>query len=186
LDRIPVGPYVYLLGLYLGDGHIARHPRGVYRLRIFCCEAYPDLLAECELAMLDVLATRVGRAVQQGCIAVNSYSKHWPCYFPQHGPGMKHTRKIVLESWQQDMVDRVPAPFLRGLIHSDGCRVLNWVNGTAYSRYHFTNTSTNIRDLFGHSCDRFGIDWRQNNRVTLSVARRNSVARLDEFIGPKH
>src|SRR5579884_3443096 len=26
--------YVYLLGLYLGDGCISSHPRGVYRLRI--------------------------------------------------------------------------------------------------------------------------------------------------------
>src|SRR2546423_11578769 len=29
------GPYAYLLGLYLGDGYIADHGRGVYRLRIF-------------------------------------------------------------------------------------------------------------------------------------------------------
>src|SRR5882672_2588322 len=27
--------YAYLLGLYLGDGHISSHPRGVYKLRIF-------------------------------------------------------------------------------------------------------------------------------------------------------
>ncbi|HET6570648.1 MAG TPA: hypothetical protein VFG58_04070 [Solirubrobacterales bacterium] len=27
--------YVHLLGLYLGDGCISKHPRGVYRLRIF-------------------------------------------------------------------------------------------------------------------------------------------------------
>jgi hypothetical protein len=27
--------YVYLLGLYLGDGCISRHPRDVYKLRIF-------------------------------------------------------------------------------------------------------------------------------------------------------
>lgn len=27
--------YAYLLGLYLGDGAIARHPRDVYKLRIY-------------------------------------------------------------------------------------------------------------------------------------------------------
>ena len=28
--------------------------------------------------------------------------KHWPCLFPQHGPGRKHERPIVLEDWQRD------------------------------------------------------------------------------------
>ena len=31
-----------------------------------------------------------------------------------------------------------PKEFLRGLIHSDGCRVLNRVNGKGYPRYFFT------------------------------------------------
>jgi hypothetical protein len=30
-----------------------------------------------------------------------------------------------------------------------------------------------------------GIEWRQMNRYNISVARSESVARLDEFIGPK-
>jgi hypothetical protein len=30
-----------------------------------------------------------------------------------------------------------------------------------------------------------GIEWRVMNRWTISVARRASVARLDEFVGPK-
>ncbi len=85
-----------------------------------------------------------------------------------------------------EIVDRFPAPFLRGLIHSDGCRVLNWVNGTAYPRYHFSNASSDIRDLFGRACDRLGISWRQNNARNLSVARRESVRELDAFVGPKH
>ena len=31
-----------------------------------------------------------------GMTEVKSYSKHWPCLLPQHGRGMKHTRKIEL------------------------------------------------------------------------------------------
>ena len=49
---------------------------------------------------------------------------------PQHGPGRKHERTIALTSWQQDLVDLDPRPLIRGLLHSEGCRVLNWVNGT--------------------------------------------------------
>jgi hypothetical protein len=70
--------------------------------------------------------------------------------------------------------------------------VLNWVNGTPYPRYHFTNVSADftnvsadIRGIFGRACDQLGIEWRPNNRWSLSVARRESVALLDEFVGPK-
>jgi hypothetical protein len=78
-----------------------------------------------------------------------------------------------------------PRPLLRGLLHSDGCRVLNWVNGTPYPRYHFTNVSADIKGIFGRACDQLGIEWRPNNRYSLSVARRDSVALLDGFVGPK-
>ena len=27
------------------------------------------------------------------CVEVSSFSKHWPCLFPQHGPGRKHERR---------------------------------------------------------------------------------------------
>jgi hypothetical protein len=36
--------YSYLLGLYLGDGHIVRQRKGVFALSIFCCDAWPGLL----------------------------------------------------------------------------------------------------------------------------------------------
>jgi hypothetical protein len=185
-EALPQGPYAYLLGLYLGDGHLAAHPRGVYRLRIFCANAHPALQFECEQAILDVMGGKIGRVQERGCVAVSSYSKHWPCLFPQHGPGMKHNRRIILADWQDEIVKRLPAPLLRGLIHSDGCRVLNCVNGTPYPRYHFSNTSADIRKIFCEACDRLGIEWRQNNATNVSVARRASVARLDEFIGPKY
>jgi len=140
---------------------------------------------ECEMAVTDVLPNKVGRVKCAGCTEVYSYSKHWPHLFPQHGRGPKHLRRIVLADWQSEIVEHFPAPFIRGLIHSDGCRILNWVNGTPYPRYHFSNASQEIRDLFGAACDRFGIDRRYNNLRNLSVARRASVAMLDEFVGPK-
>jgi hypothetical protein len=43
--------YAYLLGLYLGDGHIVEMKRGVYRLSISQDERYPGLIAECARAM---------------------------------------------------------------------------------------------------------------------------------------
>lgn len=82
-----------------------------------------------------------------------------------------------------------PEDFLRGLIHSDGCRFINRVHikgkSYKYPRYNFTNASADIRSLFCTTCNQLGIEWRQMNRRNISVARHDSVARLDEFIGPK-
>ena len=182
---LPQAAYTYLLGLYLGDGYLVAFPRAVYKLRITCADRYPDLIRQCEFAMTQILPNKVNRAARQGCCDVYSLSKHWPCLFPQHGPGRKHERRIGLTAWQQDLVDLDLRPLLRGLLHSDGCRVLNWVNGTPYPRYHFSNASPDIRAIFGRACDALGIEWRPHNRRNLSVAKRGSVALLDAFVGPK-
>lgn len=42
----------------------------------------------------------------------------------QHGPGKKHLRPIRLEPWQEALVNQATEEFIRGLIDSDGCRVV--------------------------------------------------------------
>ena len=186
--------YLYLLGQYLGDGHI--RPSGRSRcLSISCCTDYPGVMREVEQAMQRVLAASVfhrGRP-DVGCICVESTTLHWLCAFPQSGPGMKHTRPIVLEPWQIELIDADPRPLIRGLIHSDGWRGTNWttktVGGTTkkytYPHYQFSNRSADIRGIFTDALDRLAIAWRQSNQWTISVARREAVAALDEFVGPK-
>jgi hypothetical protein len=195
-DRHPLSSlldpcYAYLLGLYLGDGCLLRHPRA-YRLNIALDAAYPLIIAEAEAAMTLVMPaskTSVRPHRANNYVELNSYSQHWPCLFPQRGPGMKHTRHIALEGWQQEICDRYPHRLLRGLIHSDGCRSLNTVRTArktyAYPRYQFSNRSDDIRAIFCEYCDKVGVQWRRMNRWTISIARRESVARLDAFIGPK-
>jgi hypothetical protein len=182
------GVYSYLLGLYLGDGHLVTSAR-VPVLRIACADAWPGVMDECEAAMRTVLAKSVQRVRKQGCTSVQSYSNHWPCLLPQHGPGRKHERPIVLADWQEPIVEEHAAPFVRGLIHSDGSRFINRVKVSGrtyeYPRYMFTNESVDIMALCARSLDRLGIDWRMSRRNTLSVAKRAAVARLDEFVGPK-
>lgn len=118
-----------------------------------------------------------------------SFSKHWPHLFPQHGPGVKHERKIALEPWQRRIVDRYPGRLLRGLIHSDGCRVVNTIRHPkktySYPRYFFSNRSLDIQRIFCGACDRLGVAWRQDGPWNVSVARRESVAILDRHVGPK-
>ena len=93
------------------------------------------------------------------------------------------------EPWQEAIVDANPERFIRGLIHSDGCRSLNTIRSAnrtyAYPRYQFTNHSDDIRGLFCTACDRLGVPWTRMNRWTISVARREAVATLDGFVGPK-
>jgi len=49
--------YVYLLGLYLGDGCITRTPR-TYVLRIFLNENQPHVIAEAARAIIISIARR--------------------------------------------------------------------------------------------------------------------------------
>ena len=63
--------------------------------------------------------------------------------------------------------------------------IYNRVNGKDYPRYFFTQVSDDIRGLFCEACRRLGIHYTQNNWKTISIARSGSVARLDEFVGPK-
>ncbi|GHB14516.1 hypothetical protein GCM10010392_48300 [Streptomyces clavifer] len=187
--------YSYLLGLYLGDGCISADRRGVYCLRIACADAWPGLIDACAAAVLKVRPTnKVCRVSRPGCQYVTCSSKHWPCFFPQHGPGKKHDREIVLEPWQRTVVDAHPWDFVRGLIHSDGCRITNWttrrIGGALrryeYPRYFFTNLSTDILALFTGALDLVGVEWKQANSRNISVARRASVALMDAHVGPKY
>ena len=188
VDDAPGPSYAYRLGLYLGDGCLSPCPRDVYRLRVTLDQRYPLIILECGIAMVNVLPNKVGTAQHPGCIEVYSNSKHWPCLFPQHAAGRKHLRPIVLEEWQERIaLEGHPRLFLRGLIHSDGYRGMNPIMGGryAYSRYQFSNRSDDIRALFAEVCRRVGIDARASNQWTLSVSRRDDVALLDSFIGPK-
>ncbi|NYJ33231.1 hypothetical protein HNR10_001112 [Nocardiopsis aegyptia] len=203
----PADIYAYLLGLYLGDGSLNLAGDGsklVWRLRIQCADAWPGLIEECANAFRTVRpAGAVGRVQGQGATEVHANWKHWPCLFPQHGPGKKHDRPIILSPWQQEIVDEHPQPLVRGLIHSDGCRTVNRIRRTGsngartvyeYPRYHFTNASTDIVGHLTSALDRLGIAWKSHTKATagcsdqtvVSVSRKEAVARMDSFVGPKY
>jgi hypothetical protein len=179
--------YAYLLGVYLGDGYISRQPNGVFKLRISCANRYPGLIQECRDSVAAVKGRRrlPGIVQKVGCVEVYSGWNHWACLFPQHGPGRKHERKMWLADWQRELVGQQPESLLRGLLHSDGWRGENWVNGKGYPRYQFTNHSADIREIFCWACDLHGVKWRRMNWKTISVARSQDVAKLDAVVGPK-
>lgn len=181
--------YAYLLGAYLGDGHLLTTGR-VPVLKVACDLRYPGLINEVGEAMLACGARTVGHQHRDRRDDVRSFWTHWPCLLPQHGPGRKHERAIRLVDWQQEVVGAFPGRFLRGLFHSDGCRTTNTIvragKKYAYPRYLFVNGSGDIMKLCQDSLDHLSIGWRMCRRNMLSVARRDDVARLDQHVGPKY
>ena len=91
------------------------------------------------------------------------------------------------------MVTEHTGRFLRGLFHSDGCRITNWTTRSVagevkryeYPRYFFTNKSSDILGLCADALDRLGVAFTRPRPDTISVARRAAVARLDRHVGPK-
>jgi hypothetical protein len=190
---LPAAPYAYLLGMYLGDGYLAPTPRGSRQLRIYLDNVYPSIILECARTIEQLFPGRragLHHHATYNMVLVTLYSRCWEELLPQHGPGMKHTRPIRLTDWQRELVKQEPGRFARGLIHSDGWRGENRVRSPAgkqyvYPRYEFCNRSEDILGLFGWACDLLGVSWRRMNHKSISVARRESVAILDEFVGPK-
>ena len=128
--------YAELLGLYLGDGHIVRMRRTL-RFRLFLDSKYPGIIESAhELLARCFPENAVGRQLAHGgsMTVLSLYSSHLPCLFPQHGPGMKHQREIVLERWQREQVGLAPWAFVRGLIRSDGCSFVNRTGPYEYLR----------------------------------------------------
>lgn len=179
--------YAYLLGQYLGEGTIDQGKNGVYKIRFFCCSHYPGITGRVVATARAVLPRKVSAAKVRtvNLVVVTSHSNQLPRLFPQHGPGRKHERPIVLVDWQEEIRRAHPERFLRGLIESDGCRTINRVNGGEYPRYVFADVSDDIRRLFTRTCDQLGVPWTTANARNIAVSRRPDVAYLDSFIGPK-
>jgi len=176
--------------MYLGDGCLSV-TGGRVNLRIACDLRYPGIIDDCWTAMVLSIPRRAPRTVPSSsgdCVYVQTGGRLWLHAFPQHGPGRKHERPIALEPWQQEIVARHPGEFVRGLIHSDGCRTINRfrtklpsgrVAEYTYARYFFSNLSADIRGLFCDTCDVLGVRWTLSNPRNVSVAHRKSVAILD-------
>jgi hypothetical protein len=186
--------YAELLGWYLGDGHITRGRRDVYNLHVINDATYVELNAH--LITLMAAVKPHGKPHTRhvpGAVVTTVSWKHWPCLFPQHGPGRKHERPIRLEPWQREVVRAFPADLLRGLFHSDGARVRNWATRTVagerrrydYPRWQFVNASEDIIGVCTWALDLVDVAWRRSAPRVVSVSRRDAVARLDALIGPK-
>jgi hypothetical protein len=69
---------------------------------VACDLLHLDIARWIALAIEDVRGRRAALQprLHSRALDVSSYWKHWPCLFPQHGPGRKHERRIALVPWQ--------------------------------------------------------------------------------------
>ena len=186
------GAYAYLLGLYLGDGWMRRYPR-TWQLVLTLDSQYGSVVDEAHEAIRTFTPSgivRVRRRRDSRAVDVSAYGKHWLALLPQHGPGRKHLRRIILVDWQRSITHARPRHLLRGLIHSDGCRIVASVPGPrgkrySYPRYYFSNRSADIRAILCEHLDLLAIEWTRSMPNVIQIARRSAVEALDLFIGPK-
>ncbi len=187
--------YCYLLGAYLGDGTVCIQ-KGMW-LQIVNDRRYPGVSSEILSAMARTFPGRNPRSYHSSCGESDVLCISHPALlraFPQHGPGRKHLRPIVLTGWQLELTHANPGALVRGLIHSDGCRVVNRfrtklpsgrVAEYSYVRSFFSNHSEDIRRIFTEHCQLLGIRVTQSNHRNLTVSHRDGVAILEELVGPK-
>ena len=190
-DELPVAPYAYLLGQYLGDGCLFQVGKAGFGLRISSDSAYPGIIGECCQAIEAVRGRRpyVYRYPDKRLSTITSY---WEVVaVPVSSTRTRqeaepHDRPLP---WQVRIVEADPGRFVGGLIHSDGWRGLNRVRVKgrlyAYPRYQFSSRPNDIRQLFIYGCELLGVAWRPWGRFHVSVARRESVELLDRFVGLK-
>ena len=180
--------YAYLLGQYLGAGDLGADGRH-HRLRVVCADAYPNVVAEVGRAIRQVSGKQARIVARHGVAEAQATWAHWPCFLP-HGPGRRHERTVPLADWQHDLaVARNPGWLVRGLLHAAGRRLTSRavVEGRAYEhpRYVLPDASADVRALFLDACGRLGIAARRSDDGTVAVVRRDAVARLESFVGPK-
>src|SRR5690348_16873886 len=84
-------------------GACASTPSRVPVLRIYGTADHPAVADEVRAAIEVVRGTAPATmrlANTTRCHKIQSYWMHWPCLLPQHGPGRKHERPIVLTDRQ--------------------------------------------------------------------------------------
>lgn len=185
--------YYYLLGQYLGDGHISKNSRTL-KLRIFATSKYTDIINEIRNAMLIVFPNnKVYLANKAGCKSVTINSNSMNIAFPQHGAGKKHTRKMELSEWQMKYFHENAKFLARGLFHSDGSYYYNRNNG-GYWYYNFTNCSLDIHRIYQECLKCCDVSFTFNSKkvaencsdawVTV-MSRKSEVEKAYAFLGTK-
>lgn len=175
--------YNFILGLYIGDGCITKNKMS-YKIRIVQDSKYQNSIKEISSVMEIFFQKRSSLTQQEGCAVVTIFDKYLPLYFPQHGPGKKHERKIELSQFQLENLDY--ENLMRGLFISDGSYYLA---KKKYERYNFTNKSLDIINIFRQCLYHFDISHgfriKPNGIYIVEIQKKSEVMKTKEIVGVK-
>jgi len=185
LDRIyeKKDLYSFILGLYLGDGCISPNKKS-FKLRIVQDNKYSNSINEIQTVLENFFEKKSTRTFSKGCTILSTFEKKLPKYFPQHGKGVKHSRKIELFDFQKQNIDY--KNLMRGLFISDGSF---YVALNKYERYNFTNKSLDIINIFRECLNHFNISHgfrvKPNNIYIVEVQKKSEVIKMKDLVGKK-
>jgi hypothetical protein len=181
--------YNFILGLYLGDGNISHNGRKLssFRLRISQDNKYPESIKEIQKSLSQFFVKNSFITKSEGCSILTIFDKNLPVYFPQHGLGKKHERKIELSDFQRENIDY--ESLLRGLWVSDGSFYMASDGKYSYERYNFTNKSLDIISLFEEcliSLDiKYGKRFKKNDICVIQIQKKSEVDKMKKVVGIK-
>ena len=184
-DRIRKNKEIYnfILGLYIGDGCITKNKMS-YRIRIVQDNKYKNSIREISSVMESFFEKNSTLTYPEGCTVVTIFDKYLPIYFPQHGEGKKHDRKIELSDFQLENIDY--GNLMRGLFISDGSYYLA---KQKYERYNFTNKSLDIINIFRDCLNYFDISHgcriKQNGIYVVEIQKKSEVVKMKDLVGIK-
>lgn len=172
--------YNYILGIYLGDGHISPN-KNSYKLRIVMDSKYPNLVHETRICLRNFFESPVSVNSREGCKVISVFDKNLPKYFPQHGFGKKHDRKIILSDFQIENISY--SDLLKGLWLTDGSYYLR---KNKYEAYNFTNKSIDIVSIFEKCLNSLSISYRKrvkNDGIwVIEVAKKSEVNKMKSIV----
>lgn len=201
--------YSYLLGLYLGDGHLSYDRKRGGRSYTLVITNHIDLVNmnnRIQESMKILFPNksihlyqkkREDGKIHNGLdIKLTAINLH--LLFP-HGDGKKHTRKIELTQWQSKIIDEFPKEFIKGMIESDGCRFApRKKQCPTYIIYQFSNCSIDLHLILQNAAKKIGVNFtfrevksKESSNANWTrkfwtvFAHKKDVLFLDTFIGAK-
>ena len=171
--------------MYLGDGCLRRTRAGAYQAAHLARRS----LSRDRRGMRardprgDAQApSRERRASGSGTTLFSLYSKHLACLFPQHGPGTKHEREIVLTDWQTEILVRAGQA---AATRPDPVRWLSFENTRTGPWSHLSlllqqSTQRRHPGTFLEACDLVGVEYRRTRGTygSTDVERRAHAAHV--------
>ena len=164
-DNIGINEYSYMLGCYLGDGHIVFIKNKISkRITISTATNTPELIRFQSNILTKFGNKIVVRKRKSNCVDIFTHNPELDKLFPQAGPGKKHDRKIELSDWQKEIINH--KYLLLGLFHTDGSAT------KAYSpkndnplRYEFVNVSQDIINIYCECLKKLDINYTVVNKI---------------------